>query len=144
VIRLPVPMNAVGNMHPHFMGELEVIVGDPVFALAEYDHGIGLEVRSRGYLEFQWSMELSESWASDFGNLTMTTGAEGHTYSNDAHTRIFSDSSDINVIFSYSSIHHHTSRNWVSGGGPTFEFDEHPDGTGWQRISIYYGWMVIN
>jgi hypothetical protein len=144
VIRLPVPCDEVCRMPPYFIGEIEVEAGEPVFALAEYDHGFGLEIRSRGYLEFDWSKELSGSWDSGYGNLTMTAGLEDYGQPNEARSWIFSDSSDIRIVLSYSSIHFESSRRWTSGGGPTFEFDGYPNGTGWQSVPIQYGWLVIN
>lgn len=144
-IRLPVPNDENGSMPPYFMQDLEVIMGEPVFALAEYDYGVGIEVRARGYLEFEWSRAWPESWGGRYGNLTMTTGAEGWSNAEPCNSWIFSDRSDIRIFFMYSSIHHYmASPMFASGGGPTFDFYEYPTGTGWQQMPVDYGWMLIN
>jgi hypothetical protein len=77
VVRLPVPVDITGRMPPYFVQDIEVLMGYPVFALGEYDYGTGLEVRASGYVEFEWTKTWPESWNEIYGNITMTTGAEG-------------------------------------------------------------------
>jgi len=145
VVRLPVPVDVSGRMPPYFVQDIEVLMGYPVFALGEYDHGTGLEVRASGYVEFEWTKVWPESWNEIYGNITMTTGAEGWDDPGPAHSWIFSDRSDIGISFHYSSINHHMETpTFASGGGPTFDFDMYPNGMGWQHIEISYGWMLIN
>lgn len=144
-IRLPIPNDTNGKMPYDFMYDLEVLMGEPAFALGEYEHGRGLEVRASGYLEFEWTKVWPESWESRYGNLTMTTGAEGWRDVGPCHSWVFSDRADIRVLFQHSSIHHYAAGPmFASGGGPTFYFYEYPNGTGWQQMAVDYGWMLIN
>lgn len=146
-LRLPVPHDANDKFPVTFIEELEVMAGEPVFSLEVFGHGLGLEVLAGGDIEFEWTLESPASSNVKYGNLTMTYGAEGWTHSSredPSYSWICSDSNDIMVQFLYSCISHIASRGWVSGGGPTFEFFEYPSGTGWQRMPIDYGWLVIN
>jgi hypothetical protein len=144
-IRLPVPNDDAGTYPLSFLEDIDVLKGEPEFELGIYGHGTGLEVRASGNLEFEWNKAWPESAGVRYGNLTMTTGAEGWTPSEPAYSWIFSDRSDIRIQFLYTSIHHYmSSPMWASGGGPTFGFIEYPNGTGWQQMRIDYGWMVIN
>ena len=143
--RLPVPNDTNGRMPYDFVYELEVLTGEPVFALGNYEHGKGLEGRASGYLEFEWSKTWSESRNERYGNLTMTVGAEGWNPVGPCYSWMFSDRSDIRVSFNYFSINEYmVSPTFASGGGPTFSFCEYPDGAGWQKIAMDYGWMLIN
>lgn len=145
VVRLPVPVDISGRMPPYFVQEIEILMGYPVFALRESEYGTGLEVRASGYIEFEWTKVWPESWNEIYGNITMTTGAEGWDASGPAHSWIFSDRSDTRIHFLFSCTNHHMETPvWSSGGGPTFDFYMYPNGTGWQQIEIDYGWMVIN
>lgn len=144
-IRLPVPNDASGRMPPYFMQDIEVLMGEPVFALGEYDYGRGIEVHASGYLEFEWTKVWPESWNVRYGNLTMTTGAEGWSEAGPCNSWIFSDRPDIRIFFQYSSIHRYMAGPmFASGGGPTFYINEYPNGTGWQQMPVDYGWMLIN
>ena len=145
VIRLPVPNDESERMPPRFMTELEIVIGNPVFALGDSIHGMAIEVRASGYLEFTWAQGWSESWNERYGNLTMTVGAEGWDNPGPCVSWIFSDCSDIRILFTYYSIHDYLAApHWASGGGPTFAFEIYPSGTGWQEVPVDYGWMVIN
>ena len=145
LIRLPVPVNESGTMPPYFVQDIEVLVGNPVFALGESDHGTYLEVRASGYVEFEWVKGWPDTTGEVYGNLTMTTGAEGWDDHGPALSWIFSDRPDIRINLLHSSIHNYmSSPTWASGGGPTFSFNDYPNGTGWQQVGIDYGWMVIN
>lgn len=144
-IRLPVPIDTNSMMPPYFVQDLEVLMGQPVFALGEYDHGRGLEVRASGYLEFEWTKEWPESRNERYGNLTMTTGAEGWDDRGPCYSWMFSDTADVRIMLDYSSLHTYMSKPmYPSGGGPTFTFYGYPNGTGWQQVLMSYGWMVIN
>jgi len=144
-ISLPVPTNESGVMPVRFMQDLEVAMGEPVFALGDTVHGKAIEVRASGYLEFSWSKQWPESWDERYGNLTMTTGAEGWEDRGPCVSWIYSDRPDIRIYFMYESIHEYMSApHWASGGGPTFSFYMYPDGNGWQQVSVDYGWMIIN
>jgi hypothetical protein len=145
VVRLPVPVDVSRRMPPYFVQDIEIHMGYPIFALGEYDYGIGLEVRASGYVEFEWSKVWPESWNEVYGNLTMTTGAEGWDDPGPARSWIFSDLSDMRIFLLHSSINRHMETPvFVSGGGPTFDFYTYPNGTGWQQVEMDYGWMVIN
>lgn len=144
-IRLPVPNDTSGRMPYYFVNDIEVLTGDAVFGLGDYGHGIGLEVRASGYLEFEWEKVWPESWDERYGNLTMTTGGEGWNNVGPCHSWVFSDRFDIRIFFQYSSIHQYMAGPmFSSGGGPTFYFYEYPLGTGWQQMPVDYGWMLIN
>ncbi len=131
-----------------FLRDIDVLVGEPTFELGEYGHGMGLEVSARGDLEFEWAEAWPESSNVSYGNLTMTTGAEGwgsSTPLNPRYSWIYSDRSDIRIQFLYTSIHQYmVSPRWASGGGPTYGFIEYPEGTGWQEMPVDYGWVLIN
>jgi hypothetical protein len=145
VVRLPVPVNISDRMPPYFVQDIEILMGYPTFALGEYAYGTGLEVRASGYVEFEWTKVWPESWNEIYGNITMTTGAEGWDDPGPARSWIFSDRSDIEISFLYSSINHHMETPiFASGGGPMFDFHMRPNGTGWQQIEIDYGWSVMN
>lgn len=145
VVRLPVPVNTSGWMPPYFMQDIEILKGYPVLALGEYEYGTGLEIKASGYVELQWNKVWPESWNEIYGNLTMTTGAEGWSDPGPALAWIFSDSPDFKIYFSYSCINHHMETPFfASGGGPIFDFYMFLNGMGWQQIYIDYGWMLIN
>ena len=147
-IRLPVPHDTSSRYPLSFLGDIEVLDGDPAFQLGVYGHGMGLEVSARGDLEFEWTEAWPESSNVRYGNLTMTTGAEGWSSSsrlNPCCSWIYSDRSDIRIQFLYTSIHEYmVSPMLASGGGPTFSFIEYPEGTGWQEMPVDYGWVVLN
>lgn len=147
-IRLPMPHDMSSRYPLSFLSDIEIINGEATFELGVYGQGMGLEVRASGDLEFEWAKAWPESSNVRYGNLTMTTGAEGWGSSsplNPCYSWIYSDRSDIRIQFLYSSIHEYmVSPRWASGGGPTFSFIEYPQSTGWQRMPIDYGWLVIN
>lgn len=144
-IRLPVPNDVNGEMPYGFIDDLEVHMGNSAFALANYEYGRGLEVRASGYLSLDWIKAWPESSHDRYGNLTMTIGAEGWTDHAPRLSWIYSDRSDIRIMFNYWSIHQYMATpTWSSGGGPTFSLIVYPEGTGWQQVPIDYGWMLIN
>jgi len=145
IIRLPVPNDSSGRMPHDFLSELEVIKGVAVFALGDYENETCLEIRASGYLEIEWDKAYPASWNERYGNLTMTTGAEGWRTHDPCYSWIYSSRNDIKMTFYYSSIHHYMASPWfASGGGPTFYFSEYFYWQGWQQITIDYGWLIIN
>jgi len=145
VIRLPVPHDRSEMMPDDFLSELEVTMGVAELSLGTYDNETYLEIRSSASLNLEWERTIPDSMNERYGNLTLTTGAEGWSSHDQCYSWVYSSRIDIEMTFYYSSIHHYNVTPWwASGGGPTFRFWGHPLQSGWQQTLVDYGWLVID
>ena len=143
---LAIPRNATGDIPATFISDLEYDGSKIAAVLNSSEHGLALKIVGSGSTNLSWSDEWRVTERDRFGNMTMTSGAEGWTHrEGPAVTWLYCSVSGVQVSLFYESINkYHVSPWFVSGGGPIFSLYNHITAEGWQQPQIDYGWMVIN
>jgi len=145
-LMLPVPRDVNGTIPPGFMSELEYDKGKIVAVLDSSEHGTVLKITGNGSANLSWSAIWSDTEMSRYGNMTMTSGGEGWSHTEDpVVTWLYCSVAGIKISLYDSSIHHRYTNSWfATGGGPWFRLHDYDAVEGWQQPELEYGWMLIN
>ena len=144
----PVPMNSSGSLCPDFVGEIEVVSGNPEYFLVETDHGTGLQVSGSGYTTLAWEGKWKVDEGDWYLNMTMTNAPCQWDYDDPAEgfwAWVSSEDASVHIRMTYSAERvHNESPMFISGGGPYFGLSVTTSEDIWEQAVLDYGWVVIN
>lgn len=143
---LPLPRDVNGTIPPGFMSELEYDDGKIVAVFNSSEQGAALKITGIGSANLSWSAIWSDTELSCYGNMTMTSGGEGWSHTEDpVVTWLYCSIAGVRISLDSSSVHQYYMNSWfATGGGPWFRLHDYYAAEGWQQPELEYGWMLIN